>query len=448
MPGPEEWDQYGGWRTGPLLQTNGFFRVEKVEGKWWLVDPDGHLFFSHGMDCIGFNEQTPIEGRETWFQDFPGQRPEFEGFLSRGHALMGHYEGQSPECFSFVEANQLRKYGAEWRSIYPQVAQQRLRSWGLNTIGNWSDRGLTTMRLTPYTDSVGSGGARMIEGSKGYWGQFPDVFDPSFVRGLKFFMQRTQGRSAGDPWCIGYFSDNEMSWGDDTSIALAALKSGSNQPAKKVFIADLQAKYGEIGQLNAVWGSKFDSWDALLQSRTAPDPARAREDLTAFYTKAAEQYFRTAREVIKAVAPHQLYLGCRFAWVNALAAAAAAKYCDVVSYNIYKRSVANFTFNGGADVPLLVGEFHFGALDRGMFHPGLVELPDQAARAQAYREYVEGALHHPQFVGCHWFQYRDEPVLGRVLDEENYQIGFVDVADTPYAETIAAARAVGYHLYK
>jgi hypothetical protein len=448
MPGPEEWDQYGGWRTGPLLQTNGFFRVEKVEGKWWLVDPDGHLFFSHGMDCIGFNEQTPIEGRETWFQDFPGQRPEFEGFLSRGHALMGHYEGQSPECFSFVEANQLRKYGAEWRSIYPQVAQQRLRSWGLNTIGNWSDRGLTTMRLTPYTDSVGSGGARMIEGSKGYWGQFPDVFDPSFVRGLKFFMQRTQGRSAGDPWCIGYFSDNEMSWGDDTSIALAALKSGSNQPAKKVFIADLQAKYGEIGQLNAVWGSKFDSWDALLQSRTAPDPARAREDLTAFYTKAAEQYFRTAREVIKAVAPHQLYLGCRFAWVNALAAAAAAKYCDVVSYNIYKRSVANFTFNGGADVPLLVGEFHFGALDRGMFHPGLVELPDQAARAQAYREYVEGALYHPQFVGCHWFQYRDEPVLGRVLDEENYQIGFVDVADTPYAETIAAARAVGYHLSK
>jgi hypothetical protein len=83
-----------------------------------------------------------------------------------------------------------------------------------------------------------------------------------------------------------------------------------------------------------------------------------------------------------------------------------------------------------------------------MFHPGLVELPDQPARAQAYRDYVAGALHHPQFVGCHWFQYRDEPVTGRVMDEENYQIGFVDVADTPYAETIAASREVGYHLYK
>ena len=97
---------------------------------------------------------------------------------------------------------------------------------------------------------------------------------------------------------------------------------------------------------------------------------------------------------------------------------------------------------------MLVGEFHFGALDRGLFHPGLVELPNQTARAQAYRDYVEGALHHPQFVGCHWFQFHDQPVLGRAGDEENYQIGFLDVADTPYVETIAAVRSVGYNLYK
>jgi hypothetical protein len=70
-----------------------------------------------------------------------------------------------------------------------------------------------------------------------------------------------------------------------------------------------------------------------------------------------------------------------------------------------------------------------------------------AERAATYRTYVEGALRHPQFVGCHWFQYMDEPVTGRVYDEENYQIGFVDIADTPYAETIAASRAMGRNLY-
>jgi hypothetical protein len=57
-------------------------------------------------------------------------------------------------------------------------------------------------------------------------------------------------------------------------------------------------------------------------------------------------------------------------------------------------------------------------------------------------------LHHPQIVGTHWFQYQDEPTTGRSYDGENYQIGFVDVADTPYAETIAASRRIGASLYR
>ena len=286
-----------------------------------------------------------------------------------------------------------------------------------------------------------------IEGSDGYWGKFPDVFDPGFAAGLRRGMEGKRGDSAGDPWCIGYFSDNEMSWGDEISLALAALQSPGEQAAKRALVSDLRAKFAGIEALNQAWGSHHASWEALIESREAPDKNRARGDLEAFYTRTAEQYFRTVRDAIKAVAPGQLYLGCRFAWVNPRAAAAAARYCDVVSYNLYRSNVADFQFNGGADVPLIIGEFHFGALDRGLFHTGLVPVANQRARAQAYKDYVRGALRHPQFVGCHWFQYSDEPTTGRVYDEENYQIGFVDVADTPYADTIAASREVGYHLY-
>jgi hypothetical protein len=260
-------------------------------------------------------------------------------------------------------------------------------------------------------------------------------------------MEAKRANSAGDPWCIGYFSDNEMSWGDDSSLAVGTLQSPADQPAKQAFVADLKTKYVRIEQLNQTWGSHYASWDALIQSRQAPDKAKAAPDLGAFYSRTAEEYFRSVRDAIKAIAPQQLYLGCRFAWVNARAAAAAAKYCDVVSYNLYRASVADFQFNGGADVPLIIGEFHFGALDRGLFHTGLVWAPNQNTRAEMYKEYVRSALRHPQFVGCHWFQYFDEPTTGRTYDEENYQIGFVDVADTPYNETIAACREVGYGLY-
>lgn len=446
-PGPKDWDKYGGALNGPQLQATGFFRTEKVRGKWWLVDPDGHLFFSHGIDCVRALDTTPIEERAIWFADFPGQQPEFAPFLSRNFALKGHYAGRSPECFSFAGANFLRKYGPDWRSVYPKVVHQRLRSWGLNTIGNWSDQATFLMRLTPYTDAIGSDRTKMIAGSEGYWGQFPDVFDPSFAESLRRSMESKRGKSAGDPWCLGYFSDNEMSWGDEVSLALAALRSPPEQAAKRVFLADLKAKYGDVAKLNKAWGTVHASWDALLEGREAPDRKKAWDDLTAFYTKAAEQYFRTVRETIKAIAPHQLYLGCRFAWVNDRAATAAGKYCDVVSYNRYEHSIAQFRYPGG-DKPLLIGEFHFGALDRGMFHTGLVPVANQEARAQAYKDYVLGALRHPQFVGCHWFQYKDEPVTGRAYDEENYQIGFVDVADTPYRETIEASREVGDNLYR
>ena len=61
-PGPEDWDQYGGSLNGPQLKATGFFRTEKVNGKWWLVDPDGQLFFSHGMDCVRPQDSTPIDG--------------------------------------------------------------------------------------------------------------------------------------------------------------------------------------------------------------------------------------------------------------------------------------------------------------------------------------------------------------------------------------------------
>ena len=56
------------------------------------------------------------------------------------------------------------------------------------------------------------------------------------------------------------------------------------------------------------------------------------------------------------------------------------------------------------------------------------------------------ALANSYLVGAHWFSYSDEPTTGRG-DGENYQIGFVDEADTPYIETVNAARKVGAMLY-
>jgi len=446
-PGPAGWDVWGGWQDGPSLPATGFFRTEKVQGQWWLVDPDGRLFFSQGIDCVLERDITPVAERQDWFQDFPGTRPEFKGFSTWNYALHGYYAGKTPQCFSFMAANLWRKYGTDWSSVSRVLAHQRLRSWGLNTIGNWSEPSVAKLDKTPYVTTLGTHGARMIEGSAGYWGKFPDPFAPEFKDALARQLAKQARLTARDPWCLGYFVDNEMSWGNEVSLALGALQSPPDQPCKKVFIGDLQAKYGSIEKLNAAWGTAHGSWDDLAAARTAPDKNKAAPDLEAFYTRVAVAYFSTVQQALRQAAPQQLYLGCRFAWVNPRAVQAAAKYCDVISFNIYKHNVAEFTLPPGVDRPTIIGEFHFGALDRGLFHTGLVATASQADRAQAYTDYVHSVLRHPNFVGCHWFKYSDEPTTGRSHDEENYQIGFVDAVDTPYPEIVQAARHLGAEMY-
>jgi hypothetical protein len=445
---PQGWNKYGGWTEGPRLKATGYFRVQKHKGKWWLVDPIGRLFWSHGIDCVRSANPTPITDRERYFRSLPAQDSPLARFYGQASwAPHGYYNTHTPyKTYDFSLANLLRKHGEEFETAFADITHRRLDSWGVNTIANWSDERVYLLRLTPYVGTIHFE-ARRLEGSEGYWGKFYDVFDTSFQENLRTRLEAERSKSAGDPWCLGYFVHNELSWGDDNSLAVAALVSPSDQPAKIAFVNDLEAKYESIEGLNEAWGTDYASWDAMLASRQAPDKTRAREDLLEFYRKTAETYFSTIRRELKRVAPDQLYLGCRFAWVNDLAAQAAAKFCDVVSYNRYEYSVEDLKLPEGADLPLIIGEFHFGALDRGMFHTGLRRTESQQDRADTYKRYVQSALRNPAIVGTHWFQYKDQPTTGRG-DGENYQIGFVDICDTPHPEIVQAARQVARSLYE
>jgi len=446
-PGPPDRNKYGGWTAGPQLKATGLFRVEKYEGKWWLVDPEGRLFWSHGTDCVRSHNATPINDREHYFSNLPEDGSEFAQFYAGGSwAPHGYYKGSSYKTYDFSRANFLRKYGQDWVAAFAEITHRRLKSWGMNTIANWSDRDIYLMRKTPYVCTI-SYSAKTLEGSEGYWGKFFDVFDPSFREALRRRLESEKGRAIGDPWCIGYFVHNELAWGDEMSLALATLISPAEQPAKKVFLDDLKVKYKTIDKLNAVWGTNHATWDALLQSRQAPDKEKARADLTTFYTKTAETYFRIIHDELDKFTPGQLYMGCRFAWVNDLAARAAAKFCDIVGYNRYTYSVADHRLPDRIDKPTIIGEFHFGALDRGMFHTGLKKTANQQDRADKYESYVRGALRNPYIVGTHWFQYKDQATTGRG-DGENYQIGLIDICDKPYPEIIRAVREVGNNLYE
>ena len=440
-------NQYGGWTKGPRLHATGHFYAAKRDGVWWLVDPEGYLFWSHGTNCVrASNADTPTSDREHLFAELP-----FDACRGQaGWAAHGYYVGKTPyQTYNFTQSNLMLKFGDDWRQQFNEIAHRRLHAWGMNTIANWSEAEVYRLRKTPYTATLGTSGP-VIAGSEGYWGKFRDPFHLEFRRNIAASVNRMRD-TANDPWCIGFFVDNELGWGNDTSLAVAALVSPAAQPAKIAVVGMLRKKYETIEKFNTAWGTSHADWNALLTHMTAPDTKNDTivADLREGYTLIAEEYFRVIHEELKRVAPNKMYFGCRFtqSWSNVLSVQAANKYCEVLSFNLYQNELSGFKLPEGVDKGVLIGEFHFGALDRGMLHTGLRPTANQKERAAAYERYVRSGVEHPNIVGTHWFLYGDQATTGRGGDGENYQIGLLDVCDTPYPETIDAVKRVGRMMY-
>jgi hypothetical protein len=438
-PKSPEWNKYGGWENGPQLRATGRFRVEKHEGKWWFVDPDGKLFWSNGFDCVEFGRQsrTLVSGRESYFSYLPAEgTPESSLYASESSA-------DDSRVLSFHTVNLYRKYGESWRDISSEKVHRRMHSWGFNTIGNWSDSRIYLMRKTPYVLTINSKRTGVIA----------DPYLPGFKDDLMKLLA-AKSEELNDPWCIGVFIDNELKWGVKwgSKIAEQIQEAPETQPAKLAFVDRMAKKYVLIDELNSTWGTSFSGWEDVLRSRKIIPGAE--KDTKEFMKEFASLYHSICRDAVKSLAPELLYMGSRMdfhlypedATLNDMIEI-ASKYCDVVSFNRYRYTCAELVPPNGGDYPLIIGEYHFGTLETGLLQPGLMYAADQDERAELFGHYLKSAIENPYIIGAHWFQLVDQSVAGRG-DGENYQAGFLTVGDVPQKEIIAKSRELGYSMYR
>lgn len=460
MPALPDRDAYGGWASGPQLQATGMFRTEKVNGKWWFVTPDGHLFYSMGIDCLDMNGVTMTTGRTNMFTWLPGDSDPLKlHFRWTDKVVTGPVK--SGWEFNFLTCNLNRKYGDDFENAYTDMGLRRMASWGFNTIGNWSDAHFQANGRVPYVATVSvTGNHHMLAAGSDRWGTMHDPFDPQFPRDVEdsiWYWGLYNWK--GDPWCLGYMVDNELNLGRSDNdylrygLAIAALQEPWS-PAGLAFTASLLAEYGgNIAALNAAWNTGFYGFNAIDPGAMDFDnlTSAARQDLGSFCYLVMAEYSRIVRNTIERIDPGHLYLGSRLpgGWFTPETLQAAADYSDVVSTNIYAQTIDpdKWGYLANYNKPFLIGEFHFGATDRGLFHPGLLQAPNQEVRSRMYQEYVRSVVDSPVFVGCHWFQYSDQPLTGRTRDGESGNIGFVSVADEPYPEMVNAAREVNAEVY-
>ncbi len=398
--------------TGSLkvqLPATGFFRVDKIGERWWLVTPDGHPFFSTGINDIS-QAGTATKGGVQHYKDAV-----------------------------------IAKYGT--KEAWSDVAFKNCQEWGINTVGAWSDWPQFKDRM-PYTVLLDVGTA-------------PDYFTADFAQHAKDVLEPTAKVLKDDKFLVGYFLNNEVYWGYgirgfhyvfDDYMALIADAS----PGKQALIAYLQKRYVTVDALRADFSTDAVDWPSVATATTLPHLGTP----GAIATRAewsgvvAEKFFEVTDQALSAADPNHMNLGVRF--ISQLAPRAvlkaAGKFVDVMSINFYELtlglpeylqnfepdyvSVDDFLAEhyaaGGR--PILITEWGYRAADSGLpnsFPPIYPTFDTQTERADAYEAYVTNVLKRPYLVGHHWFLYTDQPPEGR-FDGEDCNFGLVNEKDEPY----------------
>jgi hypothetical protein len=453
-------DPYGG-RLDVQAAATGWFRAQKLGGRWQLVTPDGHPFFSLGVNAVTADGgRSYVQGRAWMFDALPPAQGEWAAFYGHGDSRRdtGAATGRAYDrgrWFDFYAANLHRVDGAAWRAAWRQRTRARLGAWGFNTLGNWSDETVARGQRLAYTRSINIAGdyANVATGYD-WWGRMPDPFDARFAQATDRAVAQATAGVRDDPWLLGYFVDNELAWAAPGpqgrwALALGTLRGEPGSPAKRAWLAQLRRKYGDALRLGIAWGIGVTRWEALQPSGfEAPVPDEAHpaiaEDYSAWLRAYAERYFRTVAQALHRADPHHLLLGGRFGVRTPEAMAACAHWCDVLSVNLY----ADLPGHGldlaalhALDKPLLVSEFAFGSTDRGPFGTGPVPVWNEVQRGEAYARFLAAAAADPSIVGAHWFEYADQPASGRLLDGENAHLGLVGITDIPFAGFVAAVQA-------
>ncbi|MCL2043329.1 MAG: hypothetical protein FWG89_04225 [Treponema sp.] len=445
------WSRYGGYEKNKLSEGTGFFTVKKSGGRWWLADPDGNAFFSAGPCCTVVRADCRVDGVEKLLDWLPARDDPEYGHLFSQRFRPYHDAGCRPDnvMFSFEEANLYRAFGSAWYEKWTHLISGQFRENGLNTLANWSDRKLFGTAGIPYVFMLD----RFPGTKKFIFRDFPDVLSDEYAEDAEMCAEFLTPYM-NDPFMIGYFLRNEPAWAfvDNLMVADEVLYNPDPSVCKDKLIQFLMDKYITPQALSKAWNHRFDNFDDLRKPvfRASGFSPQALADQKEFSRILLGAYVTIPSRACRSVDQNHLNLGMRWAWISDPDIITGWENFDVFSINCYAvdpTSALDNVVKLGVDLPIVIGEFHFGALDTGLTATGLEGVANQHERGRAYRYYCERVAAHPSGVGCHWFQCYDQFALGR-FDGENYNIGLFDICSLPNRTMMQAVKQCAKGLYQ
>lgn len=366
---PCELGKYGGAvNVGPRGEATGFFHTEELEGRTYIIDPEGYPFFSVGMNTV----------------------------------QLGSTENQKRVA--------LEKYGSE-DSFYRTVCDE-MRDVGINTV--WVSNALLIADYGKQVAALSTGGINLymktlaLGVSTGGSAAFRhnntmNVFDPDFETFMQERVVEVVAPHVNDPRILGWYSDNEIA--AQQNMLECYLTIDPTEPVNAFSYA-------------AAWSflaARTGKGEPTLEDIT---PALSEEFKGFVY----DRYFRVIKGALRSVDRNHMYMGCRIhAWNKTSEGylRVAGQFVDVMTVNLYGGLEPSMDtikcmlrFSGR---PFLVTEFYAkaeGAKDmngyelRNQTNAGWI-VKTQRDRAIHYENYILLMLECRGCVGWTWYRFRD-----------------------------------------
>ncbi len=385
-----ELDEFGGW-TEFETEATGFFRVDTLCGRWWLITPEGHPFYYLGINNTSLDDYRFLSGDQ--FEDVYGSSKHL--WLQHVNQIAGDagFTGWGGGC-NIGDEMRPEMWGDTRFYIHSKKPFTKI----IHFIHNWANS--ATLRKDGYNPRAE---------------RFPDVFSTEWEETADYRAELVCSRLFDNPYLMGYFVGSEPEFSlkprslwIDRIISLEAGAAG-----KLEFQACMESLYESVEDFNAVYfdslGFDLNSFDELqhVDSLQLVLP-----DRTNFLMRLEEKFFLTTREKIEKYDPNHLILGARLSsfWACPQAIDKAAEHSDVLCFIHYPEEPWVETWNMLSErykKPMIHVSFCFMGADTGFNNEPYPEVPTQRDRGLAYANLVSVEARIKNIVGLCWHSFYD-----------------------------------------
>ncbi len=275
-------DNYGGFLKVKGEKT-GYFHVEKQDGRWWLITPEGHGFFG-----IGISHPSSS--------------------FSKG-AVNFAYNGDQAAFFKDgVKKVKDLGYNCAWGGPY---SQERIREGFIDP-----EIGVKVYKEAdfPYALHVPII-KHMVELKPGE--TRPDVFSKEFKLFVTELVNETVAENKENSWLLGYYYGYgsfmvDKAWVNET------INREAESPGRTHLLKILEHRYNsDIDKYNSIYQTSYKSFKEMekngkvnykISYRFEKDPVK-KADLKALLTEIIIQFYKVGHDEIRKVDPNHMILG-------------------------------------------------------------------------------------------------------------------------------------------